>query len=304
MQKKQGGGKFNVGNLHHVSDVTPVEENLNISGDSSVQAGGSWGSNDVASEPNEDGSQLASGWGDNPTEPTSTTTTTGGNSDKTEEKKSSESAADEKEKPHPFDEAFGKKTYDQYQVEEKEKAEALAKLVGTVEKRTQLEKKVDLSKFIEPIHRQDEKLLRHEQLQQQQQQQQSGKVQKAAGKPKGQTKTIEFNDLLKQEGILEPVYKNTRLNNQPGNRRVNPGHFPILGEDLPQEQQQEQNDNQAQGQGDRRGKSSGGGGRGRGQNQFQNQSPQGYGRGQRNNNNNNNNNNWNQPTKQPQQGSS
>jgi len=308
--KRQGGGKYNVGKDTQVDyqdtqhpnwpeqqeeDVQPSTGTRNTGGQTSPLV---TTTDQTQTQQATQASTVDNGKDQKTTvDTTSTTTTTA----------TATAKATDDTKPAEDDDD-GQKTMADYEKQRAVDVEALAKLVGKVEKRTQLEKKIDLSKCIEPNK---QELKPHSKKQQQQQ--------PAAKQAKPKAKVIEFNELLKQEGILSPVSNQGTRNNRPnpGNRKLNTGPraFPQLGEEpSPQkpyvprnsgnnenqggdyQQRQQNRPPRQQGQG-------GQGSQGRGQNQQgqnqqgQNQQGQNQQGGQRqynNNNQNRNNNNNNQ----------
>lgn len=122
----------------------------------------------------------------------------------------------------PEDEGYGKKTLSEYEKQRAAEAEALAKLVGTIQKRTETENKIDLSKCIE-ADKHDDKYSKHAK---------SHAKSNTSAKPKA--KIIEFNELLKQEGITNPQGNQQRFRGpRPGDSKVPRGRnqFPSLGEE-------------------------------------------------------------------------
>jgi len=130
----------------------------------------------------------------------------------------------------PEDEGYGKKTMSEYEKQRIAEAENLAKLVGTIEKRTDVDKKIDLSKCIE-ADKHDEKYSKHAKA--------HAKPNNASAKPKA--KTLEFNEFLKQEGVTNPQANQQRNRGpNPNNKRIpRDNQFPSLGE----EPQQRNNNN-------------------------------------------------------------
>jgi len=139
----------------------------------------------------------------------------------------------------PEDEGYGKKTMSEYEKDRAAEAESLAKLVGTVEKRTEVEKKIDLSKCIE-ADKHDDKYSKHAKTHAKQ-----SNNNNASAKPK--TKTLDFNDFLKQEGVTNPQANQQRNRGgpYPGNKKIPGGRFqfPSLGEEpQPRREQSDSHD--------------------------------------------------------------
>jgi len=146
--KRAGGGKFNVGN-----DVQQFEKEYKETGKVDP-----WNQTDDA--PKEE----KSGWGvesdASPTETESTPTTGRGDSSSTKNESTAVSSSSSSEPspvlnkpkefvPDPDDEGYGKMLLSDYEKEEAAKLEELQKIVGKVEPRKELEKKIDLSKCIQ-----------------------------------------------------------------------------------------------------------------------------------------------------------
>jgi len=186
-EKRGGGGKFNIGNA---DAIEPVVGDVPVEDLSKVNAA-------VVSEPaSTDASAVVS------------------------------TAADEKKVVDietPEDEGYGKKTMSEYEKQRIAEAENLAKLVGTIEKRTDVDKKIDLSKCIE-ADKHDEKYSKHAKA--------HAKPTNASAKPKA--KTLEFNEFLKQEGVTNPQANQQRNRGpNPNNKRIprDKFQFPSLGEE-------------------------------------------------------------------------
>jgi hypothetical protein len=111
----------------------------------SESSGGSWGANtDEDAGTNSSAQAEVGSWVTPDATATTTEATTEGSwgtPDATTTTPTQPAVADED------DEGFGKKTLAEYEKEKAAQAEALAKLVGKVEKRTELEKKIDVCAF-------------------------------------------------------------------------------------------------------------------------------------------------------------
>jgi len=126
-----------------------------------------------------------------------------------------------------------KKTFQEFEKERADAAAALKNLVGSVEKRTELEKKVDLSKCFE-ADKIDTKLNPVKQ---------PPKVQKA-NKSKA-AKVVDFNELKKEQGVLSNANSQQRNNRSGPNRNVkinnSQNQFPSLGEEPSQNYSRNEN---------------------------------------------------------------
>jgi hypothetical protein len=184
-EKRGGGGKFNLGNATEPV-VEPVAEQVV---DESEKT------NAVVSEPASTDASAVS------------------------------TAVDEKKVQviDPEDEGYGKITLAEYEQKRIAEAEALAKIVGTVERR-ELDKKIDLSKCIE-ADKHDDKYSKHTKARTQP----SGN---AAAKPKA--KTVDLNEFVKTEGGTPPQLNQPRRGGpHPGNKNMPRGRnqFPAIGEE-------------------------------------------------------------------------